>query len=73
MFLVLLQHSDPLVQAVVGDHSPSVPPGAVVVLHPPPLPLLRGEARLYFPHRRVHPGEAEDGRPGGGGDHEDEQ
>lgn len=71
VFLVFLQDSDPLVQAVVGHHSASVPPGAVVVLHPPALPLLRGQARLAFLRRRTRPGEAEGRRSGGG--QEDEQ
>lgn len=66
MLPVLLQDSDPLVVSVIRDDSSSVHPGAVVVLHPPALPLLRGEARLAL----IHPGEAEGGRPGGG--HEDE-
>lgn len=71
MLLVLLQDSDPLLQAVIGDNSASVPPGAVVVLHPPALPLLRGEARVAFPHGHIRPDGAEDRRPGGG--QEDEQ
>lgn len=65
VFLVLLQDSDPLVQAVVGDGGSVVPPGAVVVQHPPALPLQRGEA---WPGRPgdIQPGEAENRRSGSG-------
>ena len=44
VLLVLLQDSDPLVLAVVGDRGAAVPAGAVVVHHPAALPLQRGEA-----------------------------
>lgn len=69
VFLVLLQDSDPLVQAVVGDGGSAVPPGAVVVQHPPALPLQRGGAG---PGRRgdIQPGEAENRRPERGQKHE---
>lgn len=69
VFLVLLQDSDPLVQAVVRDGGSAVPPGAVVVQHPPALPLRRGEAG---PGDRGHiqPGEAENRRSGSGQDRE---
>lgn len=69
MFLVLLQDSDPLVLAVVGDGGSAVPPGAVVVQNPPALPLQRGEAGPGRPGG-VLPGEAEDRRSGGGHKHE---
>lgn len=69
MFLVLLQDSDPLVQAVVGDRGPVVPPGAVVVQHPPALPLQRGKAGPG-PLGDIQPGEAEHRGPGGGQEHE---
>lgn len=65
MLLVLLQDSDPLVQAVIGDSGPAVPPGAVVVQHPPALPLQRGDAGPG--HRRgLQSAEAENRRGGGG-------
>lgn len=65
VFLVLLQDSEPPVQAVVGDGRPVVPPGAVVVQDPPPLPLQRGGTRPGR-RRRVQPGEVEDRRCGSG-------
>lgn len=64
VLLVLLQDSDPLVQAVVGDGGSPVPSGAVVVLHPPALPLQRGEARRSSPRGGIQPGDGENGRAG---------
>lgn len=71
VFLVLLQDSDPLVQAVIGDCGSVVPPGAVVVQHPSALPLHRGDAG---PRRRggIDPGEAENRRPEGDQKHKRE-
>ena len=70
VFLVLLQDSDPLVLAVVGDGGSAVPPGAVVIQDPPALPLQRGEAGPGSRLEGIQPWEAESRRPGSGQEHE---
>lgn len=69
VFLVLLQDPEPLVLAVVGNGGSAVSPGAVVVQHPPALPLQRGEAG---PGSRgdIQHAEAESRRPCSGQEHE---
>lgn len=69
MFLVLLQDSDPLVLAVIGDGGSVVPPSAVIVQHPPALPLQRGEAGPGGREGDIQPVEAESRSPGHGQEH----
>lgn len=64
VFLVLLQDPQPPVEAVIRDSRSVVPPGAVVVHDPPPLPLHRGDAGLV--RRGAQSGIAKDRRPNGG-------
>lgn len=59
VFLVLLQDTEPLVQAVVGHGGSVVPAAVVLVHHPPSLPLQRG-------HAGSGGGEAEHRRPKSG-------
>lgn len=68
VFLVLLQDPQPPVEAVIRDSRSMVPPGAVVVHNPPPLPLHRGDTGLIS--RRAQSGKAEDRRPNDGQEHE---
>lgn len=68
---MLLQDSDPLVQAVVGDGGAAVAAGAVVVHHPPALPLQRGCAGSGG-RGGLQLREPEHGGPGGGQKHEEE-
>lgn len=68
---MLLQDSDPLLLPVIGHRGPAVPAGAVVVHHPPALPLQRGGARLAARAGGLEPREDEHRRAGSG--HEQQQ